>query len=38
MKKTRFLSIFLYLLIMGLLLGWLMGAFGGRDKLPYSEI
>ena len=38
MKKAKFPSIILYLLIMGLLLGWVMGVFGGQDKIPYSDM
>ena len=38
MKKAKFPSIILYLLIMSLLLGWVMGVFGGQDKIPYSDM
>ena len=38
MKKTRFISIILYIAIMALLFSWVLGLFGGQDKIPYSEV
>ena len=39
MKKTRFISIILYIAVMALVLSWVLGLFGaGKDRIPYSEV
>ena len=39
MKKTRLITIVLYVAVMALLLSWVLGLFGsGQDAMPYSEV
>ena len=39
MKKTRFLPILIYVVIMALLFGWVLGLFGNSEgEIPYSDI
>ena len=39
MKKTRFLPILIYVVIMALLFGWVLGLFdNGKGEIPYSDI
>ena len=39
MKKSKLLTIVLYIAVMALLLSWMLGVFGSsEDQLPYSEL
>jgi len=39
LKKTRFLPILIYVVIMALLFGWVLGLFdNGKGEIPYSDI
>ena len=39
MKKTRFVSVLVYIVIMAVIFGWVLGLFGsGKDQVAYSEV